>query len=142
MLKKIRLIVTIIVALFLTSALMGVFGVGPDMNLGFIERLMMLVFAIIIGMVLYVIIYYWWGNEHKCPSCNKRFCLKKEGTQIQSKESISVLVETKTRNNDGDVTGTAEQYVPGERITYQVNYVCKKCGKKCHSTYRKDVPSV
>lgn len=29
-----------------------------------------------------------------------------------------------------------------ERITYNVNYICKKCGEKCHSTYTKDVPKL
>lgn len=142
MLKKIRLIVTGIVALFLLSALMCTFGIGVDMGGGFLERIVMFVFAIIIGMLLYVIIYYWWGKDYKCPSCNKPFCLKKEGTKAVGKEKVSVLVETKTRNKNGEVTGTAEQYVPGERTTYQINYVCKKCGEKCHRTYTKDRPTV
>ena len=93
-------------------------------------------------MLLYVIIYYWYGKEHKCLSCNKRFCLKKEGKEIIGRESVSVLVETNTRNRAGEVTGTQEQYVPGERTTYQINYVCKKCGERCHSTFSKDVPKV
>lgn len=53
-------------------------------------------------------------------------------------KDIAVAVEAKTRNNAGEVIGTTEQYVPGERTFYQVNYVCKNCGATCHSNYAKD----
>jgi len=142
MLKKFRLAVTVIVALFMVSALMGVFGIGPDMNLGILERIVMFVMAVIFGMILYVIVYYWYGKDYKCPSCGKRFCLKKEGKEVVGRENVSVLMEVKTRNSAGEVTGSQEQYVPGERTTYQVNYVCKKCGERCHSSFVKDVPKL
>ena len=93
-------------------------------------------------MVMYLIIYYWYGKDYKCPSCNKRFCLKKTGEEVAKRENVSVLVETNTRNKNGDVIGSQEQYVPGERITYRVNKICKKCGKGCYSTYRRDIPKV
>lgn len=141
MLKKIRLIVTGIVVLLIISCMMGVLGFG-DMPMDIFERFLMLVMAIIFCMVLYVIIYYWYGKDYKCPSCNQRFCLKKEGTDVVGKEAVSVRVLNNIRNRNGDTTGTVEQYVPGERITYQVNYVCKKCGERCHSTYEKDVPKI
>ena len=82
------------------------------------------------------------GKDNRCPSCNKPFCLKKTGEEVVSKENVSVLVNTNTRNRKGEVVGSQEQYVPGERITYRVNKVCKKCGKSCYSTYRKDIPKV
>ena len=141
MLRKIRLIVTGIVVLLIISCMLGVLGLG-DMPVGILERITAFVFALIFSMVLYVIIYYWYGNDYKCPSCNKRFCLKKEGTDVVDKKSVSVRVLNNIRNRNGEVTGTLEQYVPGERITYQINYVCKKCGEGCHSTYEKDVPKV
>lgn len=55
--------------------------------------------------------------------------MKKTGEEVVSKENVSVLVNTNTRNRKGEVVGSQEQYVPGERITYRVNKVCKKCGK-------------
>lgn len=87
-------------------------------------------------------IYYWFGKDNRCPSCHKPFCLKKTGEEIVNKENVSVLVNTNTRNRKGEVVGSQEQYVPGERITYRVNKVCKKCGKSCYSTYRRDMPKV
>ncbi len=139
--RKLRLGVTVFVALIIVSAFANIFGFMGT-TLGVMEIIGMIVIILIMSMLLYVIIYYWYGKEHKCPSCNKRFCLKKEGKEIIGRESVSVLVETNTRNRAGEVTGTQEQYVPGERTTYQINYVCKKCGERCHSTFSKDVPKV
>ena len=68
--------------------------------------------------------------------------IKKTGEEVAKRENVSVLVETNTRNKNGDVIGSQEQYVPGERITYRVNKICKKCGKGCYSTYRRDIPKV
>ena len=72
----------------------------------------------------------------------KDFAWKKTGEEVAKRENVSVLVETNTRNKNGDVIGSQEQYVPGERITYRVNKICKKCGKGCYSTYRRDIPKV
>ena len=138
-LDKIRLIVTIIVGLFV----LGAFGAAfTERNMSVPERIVMIVTGIVFCLLMYVIVYYWWGKDHKCPSCKKNFCLKKVGTEIIGKEDVSVLVETNTKNRNGDVIGTQEQYVPGERVTYCVNYVCKKCGEQCHSTYSKDNPKL
>lgn len=138
--NKLRLVVTIIVALFIVAGVCGILGMnGMD---GIPERIVMFVFTLICSMVMYLIIYYWYGKDYKCPSCNKRFCLKKTGEEVAKRENVSVLVETNTRNKNGDVIGSQEQYVPGERITYRVNKICKKCGKGCYSTYRRDIPKV
>ncbi|MFW5670123.1 MAG: hypothetical protein ACOCM4_12960 [Acetivibrio ethanolgignens] len=138
--NKVRLIVTIIVALLIVSGVCGVLGMNGVNGIG--ERLGMLVATIIFGMIMYVIIYFWYGKDYKCPSCNKRFCLKKTGEEVASRENVSVLVETNTKNRNGEVVGSQEQYVPGERVTYRINKVCKKCGKACYSTYRRDIPKV
>lgn len=137
--NKVRITVTIVVAFFIVVGVCGVLGMGMS---GIPERLVMLVFTLICGMVMYLIIYYWYGKDYKCPSCKKRFCLKKTGEEVANRENVSVLVETNTRNRNGDVIGSQEQYVPGERITYRINKVCKKCGKGCYSIYRRDIPKV
>ena len=98
--RKLRLGVTVFVALIIVSAFANIFGFMGT-TLGVMEIIGMIVIILIMSMLLYVIIYYWYGKEHKCPSCNKRFCLKKEGKEIIGRESVSVLVETNTRNRAG-----------------------------------------
>ncbi len=68
--------------------------------------------------------------------------VKKTGEEVVKREDVFVAIEANTRNRNGEVIGSQEQYVPGERITYRVNKVCKKCGEGCYSTYRKDIPKV
>lgn len=138
--NKLRLVITIIVALFIVAGVCGVLGMNGMNSIP--GRIVWFVFAFIFVMVMYLIVYYWYGKDYKCPSCNRRFCLKKTGQEVVKRENIYVSVETNTRNRDGEVIGSQEQYVPGERITYRVNKVCKKCGKSCYSTYRRDIASV
>ena len=139
--KKLRLGITIVVALFIVAGICGVLGV-TDMSSGIPERIAMLIVTVIFVGVMYIIIYYWYGKDYKCPSCHKPFCLQKTGEEVINKENVSVLVNTNTRNRNGEVVGSQEQYVPGERITYRVNKICKKCGKTCYSTYKRDIPKV
>ena len=141
--NKLRLGVTIIVALFIISGICGVLGV-TDVYRGnsILEKIGMLIITAIFVGIMYIIIYYWYGKDNRCPSCKKPFCLKTTGEEVVSKENVSVLVNTNTRNRKGEVVGSQEQYVPGDRITYRVNKVCKKCGKTCYSTYRRDMPKV
>lgn len=137
--NKVRITVTIIVALCIVTGIGGVLRMGmSDIR----ESLVSLVFTLIGVMVMYLIIYYWYGKDYKCPSCNKRFCLKKTGEEVEKRENVSVLIETNTKNRNGNIIGSQEQYVPGERITYRINKVCKKCGKGCYSTYRRDIPKI
>lgn len=139
--KKVRLFVTILVAIFIVGGICGVLGMVTVTG-SFADRLACFIGILICGMIMYLIIYYWYGKNHKCPACKKRFCLKKTGEEIVGRENISVLVETRIRNKNGEVIGSQEQYVPGERITYRINKVCRKCGKSCYSTYERDVPKV
>lgn len=54
--NKLRLVVTIIVALFIVAGVCGVLGMnGMD---GIPERIVMFVFTLICSMVMYLIIYY------------------------------------------------------------------------------------
>lgn len=104
--------------------------------------LFIVIFGGTLSCIIFCVVYFGIGKKHKCPTCGKRFVLKKINQEIVNKQNISVLVETNTRNRYRDITGTVEQYVPGERITYQVNYVCKKCGEKCNRRFTKDIPHV
>lgn len=141
--NKLRLGVTILVALFFIGGIGTLLGIGNDgVRMSILEKIVMFILVLILAGVMYLIIYYWYGKDYKCPSCNKPFCLQKTGEEIVSKENVSVLVNTNTRNRNGEVVGSQEQYVPGERITYRVSKVCKKCGKNCYSTCRRDIPRV
>ena len=63
--------------------------------------------------------------------------LKKTKEEIVGQEDVSVLVETKMRNNRQEVVGTGEQYVPGVRTTYREYYTCKHCGNVVTRDYTK-----
>lgn len=74
------------------------------------------------------ILYFCYGRKFTCPECRKLFALKKTKEEIIGQEDVSVLVETKMRNNEQKVVGTGEQYVPGVKTTYREYYTCKHCG--------------
>ena len=94
---------------------------------------------IVLAVVIYIVLV---GTAHKCPKCGKWFALKETAQEAVNEENVSVKVETNRKDNDGNVVGTQEQYVPGKRITYQVHYVCKKCGESFSTTKTKDVASI
>ena len=109
----------------------GIFGV-----LGWIVMELLFLF------ISFCLIYFVVGKKSKCPSCKKPFSLKQTGQEIVSKENVSVLVENKTRDRNGEVTGTSEQYVPGIRTTYKVYYTCKHCGKVTYQTVSESQPTL
>ena len=83
------------------------------------------------------ILYFCYGRKSTCPECIKIFALKKTKEEILGQEDVSVLVETKMRNNRQEVVGTGEQYVPGVRTTYREYYTCKHCGNVVTRDYTK-----
>ena len=141
--NKLRLGVTLVIAIIMIGCIMGVLGINDSSNsLTVVERIVMLIMFIVMALVMYVVIYYWYGKDNKCPSCKKRFCLKKDGEEIIDRQNVSVLVETNEKDRNGNVIGSQEQYVPGERITYRAYKICKKCGERCYTTHVKNVPTV
>ena len=90
----------------------------------------------------FLIIYFSLGAMYKCPTCKKRFALKRIGKELASSERISILQEVKTRNRNGNVVGTQEQYIPGTRRIYEIHYVCKNCGEDCYRRYEKETPNI
>lgn len=134
---KLRLAVTILVGCFIAIGIWGIILVN-----NIILKIIMFIFAIICGLIMYLIIYYWYGKDYKCPFCNHRFCLVKTGEEIINKEYISVSINTNTKNKYGDIIGTQEQYVPGERITYRINKICTKCKQECYSICKREIPYI
>ncbi|RHQ56040.1 hypothetical protein DWY31_05565 [Dorea sp. AF24-7LB] len=72
--NKLRLGVTIIVALFIISGICGVLGV-TDVYRGnsILEKIGMLIMTAIFVGIMYIIIYYWYGKDNRCPSCKNHF---------------------------------------------------------------------
>lgn len=68
----------------------------------------------------------------RCKKCKGIFCLEKGETKLVSKSSISIKTKTNNYDNNGNVIGTSDTYVPGIRYTYETEYTCKKCGKKTY----------
>lgn len=79
------------------------------------------------------------GYRYRCPWCKKWFALKKKNREYIGSEKISVAVSTLSEeySRDGQKTGrysVGEQYVPGVKKIYHINYICKKCGKSSYTT--------
>lgn len=102
----------------------------------------MIFFVAVIIFLAFLIIYFSLGAMYKCPTCKKRFVLKRIEENLVSSERISILQEVKTRNRNGNVVGTQEQYIPGTRRIYEIHYVCKNCGEDCYRQYEKETPNV
>ena len=102
----------------------------------------MIIFVAFIIFLAFLIIYFSLGAMYKCPTCKKRFALKRIEKELDRSERISILQEVKTRNRNGNVVGTQEQYIPGTRRTYEIHYVCKNCGEDCYRQYEKETPNV
>ena len=90
---------------------------------------------IICCLASFAMLYFVVFNDKNCPICKKPFALKETNREVLSRENVSVRVENNIRNRDGKVTGTAEQYIPGVKTTYNVYYTCRFCGKVTCRTF-------
>ena len=78
----------------------------------------------------------------QCPNCKKIFALKKIKSELAKKEDISILVELKDKDAYGKITGTREEYIPGERKFYNDIYICKHCNKTITKRRTKEVEKI
>ena len=78
----------------------------------------------------------------QCKNCKKLFALKKKNSTFVKEENISIMVELKEKNRDGEVTGTREDYIPGVRKFYDDLYVCKYCGHETIKRITKDIKKI
>ena len=83
----------------------------------------------------FAMLYFVVFKDKNCPICKKPFALKETNREVLSRENVSVRVENNIRNRDGKGTGTAEQYIPGVKTTYNVYYTCRFCGKVTCRTF-------
>lgn len=80
------------------------------------------------AVVILLSFWLWKRYDAKCPGCKRWAALQRTKTDILRQEDIHVLRQTTQRDRYGEVTGTAEQYIPGKRNTLQDTYKCRYCG--------------
>lgn len=76
-----------------------------------------------------------WGFLRRCRNCKMYFMLKKTETKESSRDDISVKVDVASKDREGNVVGTQEQWVPGTRIWYRKYFKCKACGQVHYSVF-------
>lgn len=143
--RNLKIFVTIILgmALFVMLSALCVFWSQQDpIIVKIIATFIFLAISAVICGLIFLIVYFWWGKDTKCPSCKKPFSVEKQGEEIINRRETYVPIKTNRWNNDGDVVGTSEQYVPGEIVTYKETFACKKCGHKTYKTHTKSIPNV
>lgn len=146
-LKKVLVIVlAIITVIALLSTIMGISGIVmftidlfKQLPNGYASNLLeFLSLTIISGIVAFVLFYFGIGELTKCKKCNGKFCFKKSNSRLKNQEAISIKTEVNNYNSMKEVIGTSETYIPGTRNTYEIEYVCKKCGNKKYKYKTKD----
>ena len=93
-------------------------------------------FCFIIVLVIFIfLIYLRIMVNNSCKNCKKMFTLKKLRSSIIKEEDIRIKTEIETRDKYGELISVSSQYVPGKKITYETEYICKNCGHKTVSTH-------
>lgn len=142
--KNVRKILTIVIASMIVIDINNIIRIGTYYSnpiLLFIHNYDLFLQLIISSIILFLIIYFWYGKDYKCPSCNKRFCLKKIGEEVIDIQDVNFKVEVARKNIYNKVIGYQEQYIPGKRITYRIKYICRKCDEKCYREHTRKIPN-
>ncbi len=75
----------------------------------------------------------------KCNHCKKWFAMKiKEKTIIQ-RDEIRILERLFKHDPRGGLEPALDHFAPGERLHYDIRYVCKYCGAEENESKYKDV---
>lgn len=105
-----------------------------------LEGLFMTYFSV--GKVIYfaisTIILLLYLYSCRCKECGKFFSIRKIEVSRSGSQDIMVKTEVNTYNNQRDIIGTQEQYIPGRRNFYTARYVCKNCGYAFYKEFAKD----
>lgn len=96
--------------------------------------------VIILVLIILIFLIIWLLN--RCEYCKKSFSLKKIRTDIIKEEDISIKTKIENRDPKGELLFTSEQYIPGKKITYRTEYICKNCGHKSFNTYSEKKKSI
>lgn len=78
----------------------------------------------------------------QCKNCKKLFAFNEKNSTFVKEENISIMVELKEKNRNGEVIGTREDYIPGVRKFYDELYVCKYCGHETIKRITKDIKKI
>lgn len=64
----------------------------------------------------------------RCPNCKKFSAMEDVDKEIIKTEQISKLEELKIRDKSGNIIGSQEHRIYGEKVTYEITRQCKYCG--------------
>ncbi len=64
----------------------------------------------------------------KCNHCKKWFAMKMQEKTVVRKEEIKILERLFKHNLKGGMEPALDHYTQGERLYYDIRYVCKYCG--------------
>ena len=92
--------------------------------IGFVIAIIVIVVFAIIGSAIGSAI-----DSKVCPHCKKGRTLVRMNETILSKEPVSKVEKQSVKDKAGNVVGTYEQRVYGERQTIEYIYKCSNCGK-------------
>lgn len=95
--------------------------------------------SIIVIVILSLFIYFIIKVVNSCRRCKKMFTLKEVRRSIIKEENIRIKTEIETRDKQGNLISVSSQYVPGKKITYEIENICKNCGHKSISTHSEKI---
>ena len=75
----------------------------------------------------------------RCSECKALFALKKQEVNIARKEDVKILESLTQPTLKGEIETMVDRFVLGERIFYETQYVCRRCGAKTAKTTWKDI---
>ena len=73
----------------------------------------------------------------KCNHCKKWFAMKLQEKTVAQKDEINILERLFKFNLKGGVEPAIDHFAPGERLYYDIRYVCKYCGAEENDIYVK-----
>ena len=101
--------------------------------------ILLLIAYVVVGIISKKL---WNRFNAQCDACKKFGTLEYLKTEVESTDQISIRMELEDKNWKGDVIGTHDQYIPGQRTTYIDTYRCKHCGHYESYMRRVDSPNV
>lgn len=140
--KKVGWVLGTAIACVLWFVLSGFIGIGVSLAISIATRselarvqggvihvfMPIMLLGCIAVILLSAILCHRWGA--RCPACKRWGAMKLVQTALFKQEDISIRMELEQRNLSGQVTGTHDQYIPGQRHTYGDTYRCKYCGNR------------
>lgn len=64
----------------------------------------------------------------KCNNCKKWFAMEMHEKTVVKKEKIQIFERLFKHNPKGGVEPVVDHFTPGERVYYNIRYLCKYCG--------------